>query len=664
MDLSITMRMVMVRAQAETHGTGLREVYPEHIFMGILKLPELSIEDSLSEINAKEEIKADIENVEELLKQYSIKTSEGRLHLRRALKTSPPDGDAKEAVNDLLAEASRAASGEYIWVFDILKVILQKPSPMIKSLFLAPSDFPADNEFGRNKAHKSQSIQDNEDIIPVALDKQVAAESLAKLSGRVRNMQFSLLKLVRGQDHAVRAFADGIFNAEILADTDTNRVQPKATFLFAGPPGVGKTFLAQEAAKSLGLPFRRFDMSNFSDHQAHSNLIGFNAAYRAAKPGMLSGFVQDNPNCILLFDEIEKAHLNTIQLFLQILDAGNLHDDFLDKSVSFKESVIIFTTNAGKQLYAERKAGAARVARHTILESLGTDIDPRTQSPYFPAAICSRLAQGYPILFNHLQSHDLEAIVQTEFERMADLFHRKYDVEILMDSKVAPIMLFSEGGLVDARTLRAQTELFFKNEMFKLCRLWGQDNFAEAFAKIDKIHFEVEDNFSADIKPLFQNPDNPKILLFGSGTDSEEIAERLRKMLPTYTILSTQDIDTALKTAGEEDLLFVLLEISVGSVSGINTEQKDIGGTIALFEHVPISSHNLRPINEMLGAISERLPDLPVFLLDNLSPGIDEELEMAYSQKGVRGTIILPVDSLGDFGVFTDEIERISTQVY
>ena len=92
-----------------------------------------------------------------------------------------------------------------------------------------------------------------------------------------------------------------------------------------------KTYLAEQAADTLKLPFKRFDMSSYADHQAHISLIGFAPSYKDAKPGMLTEFVKKHPHSILLLDEIEKAHLNTIQLFLQILDAGRLHDDFLDE---------------------------------------------------------------------------------------------------------------------------------------------------------------------------------------------------------------------------------------------------------------------------------------------------------------------------------------------
>ena len=129
-------------------------------------------------------------------------------------------------------------------------------------------------------------------------------------------------------------FIEGLYNAEVLSMVDEDRKRPLAVFVFAGPPGVGKTFMAELAGSFLKRPFRRFDMTGYSDHQQHMLLTGFDPSYRGAQPGILTAFVKENPKAFLLFDEIEKAHLNTIQLFYQILDSGRLEDNFLKKPLN------------------------------------------------------------------------------------------------------------------------------------------------------------------------------------------------------------------------------------------------------------------------------------------------------------------------------------------
>jgi len=262
-------------------------------------------------------------------------------------------------------------------------------------------------------------------------DEASAGETIGDLVNKLRRMRKELLRKIFGQDHAIHTFVEGLYNAEVTASIDRERTKPSAVFVFVGPPGVGKTYLAELSASFLGRPFKRFDMTGYTDHQAHSQLVGFARSYQGAHAGLLTGFVAKNPNGILLFDEIEKAHLNTIQLFYQILDAGRLEDKFTEEDVSFRDTIIIFTTNAGSMLYDNPNQAGIGVAnsayhRRTILSALEQEKNPTTGHPAFPPAICSRLGQGYPIMFNHLGINELLSICSTELNRTAGLLSKKY----------------------------------------------------------------------------------------------------------------------------------------------------------------------------------------------------------------------------------------------
>jgi hypothetical protein len=251
---------------------------------------------------------------------------------------------------------------------------------------------------------KTKSLSREAAVQRLAAWYQAVAESprLDELTERLRGLRADLLAKVFGQDHAVHAFVEGLFNAEVVAAADTMRKAPRAVFLFAGPPGVGKTYLAELGAAALDRPLKRFDMSAYSGHQQNEQLVGMSRSYQGAHPGTLTEFVEKNLNAVLLFDEIEKSHPKTILLFLQILDAGRLEDKFHERNVSFRDTTIVFTTNAGRKLYDRpnmsgvHKANAA-FHRKTILDALETEVDPLTREPFFPAAICSRLATGYPV---------------------------------------------------------------------------------------------------------------------------------------------------------------------------------------------------------------------------------------------------------------------------
>ena len=410
MEMNTAMRFVMMRAAAEAAAARTKNVGVEHVLCGLLKLAEMSAETLAPTSRHKVQIDEDIENIREWFAAHSVQTGKARATLRKMLLIEPPDVGAAAKMVPVITAADALAKkdGEgKITAFAVLQAIFNAPTPMIKAVCHIENkpETPAPTEKHTQKLNPEQG-----------------RAFLPELTDRIRTMRLSLLEAVMGQDHVVHAFAEGMFSAEVLAAADEKRKSPKAIFVFAGPPGVGKTFLAEQAAQALNMPYKRFDMSGYSDHQQHINLVGFAPSYKDAKPGVLTGFVKENPQCILLFDEIEKAHINTIHLFLQILDAGQLHDDFLDEDVYFKDTIIIFTTNAGRQLYeGDAKMSAAGLPRKTILGALETDTHPQTGKPFFPAAICSRIATGWPMMFNHLQAHNLEHISAMEFARFCDL---------------------------------------------------------------------------------------------------------------------------------------------------------------------------------------------------------------------------------------------------
>jgi cell division protease FtsH len=485
---------------------------------------------------------------------------------------------------------------------------------------------------------------------------QRGAESprLDQLTERLREMRAELLARVFGQDHAVHAFVEGLFNAEVVAGADTERRAPRAVFVFAGPPGVGKTFLAELGASHLKRPFKRFDMSAFSGHQQHEQLVGMGRSFHGAHPGTLTEFVEKNPEAVLLFDEIEKASSRTIYLFLQILDAGTLEDKFYERNVSFRDTIIIFTTNAGRSLYDKPnriglQAANAQFHRRTILDALEYEKNPETREPFFPAAICSRLATGYPVLFNHLGVNELIRVARTELSRMASLFERQYFKEVSFDDLLPVCLVLREGARVDARTLRSQTETFVKNELFKFCQLFKSDRLDDVFSKIDRIRFRLEggrSGFNAEVSALFEPPERPKVLIVADA----EMASLYEDHIGEVEWRMAESPEDSLEILANEEIDLVLLDIWLGgkTTSGLVT--------IAGFDHAPIGARSLDQGIELLRRIRERLPEMPVYLLSlpRVQPdgqqreSIDEELLMACVRAGgARGLLSSKfVDSL------------------
>ncbi len=185
-----------------------------------------------------------------------------------------------------------------------------------------------------------------------------------------------LKKVIFGQEDAVEAVASAIkLSRAGLNDPD----KPVGSFLFAGPTGVGKTELARQLANVLGVSFQRFDMSEYQERHTASRLIGAPPGYVGFdQGGLLTETVNRHPHCVLLLDEIEKAHPDIYNLLLQVMDHASLTDNN-GKKADFRNVILIMTTNAGAREASVRTVGfGTRGGEHKQDAALS-----RTFSPEF-----------------------------------------------------------------------------------------------------------------------------------------------------------------------------------------------------------------------------------------------------------------------------------------
>lgn len=175
--------------------------------------------------------------------------------------------------------------------------------------------------------------------------------------GLLDSAQVWFQQKVIGQDYAVKAVVRSIKKARagVVGLAAGQEAKPRAVFFFAGPTGVGKTFLAKKLAEYLfdtEEAFCRFDMSEFKEEHTVSKMIGAPPGYVGyEKGGELTNAVRNRPFTVVLFDEIEKAHPKIMDIFLQILDDGRLTDS-RGQTVFFTECVIVFTSNIGTRTYS------------------------------------------------------------------------------------------------------------------------------------------------------------------------------------------------------------------------------------------------------------------------------------------------------------------------
>ena len=192
----------------------------------------------------------------------------------------------------------------------------------------------------------------------------------------LRDLEKSLKRVVFGQNEAIEQLASAIKLARAgLREPE----KPIGNYLFAGPTGVGKTEVAKQLANTLGVELMRFDMSEYMEKHSVSRLIGAPPGYVGFdQGGLLTDGVDQNPHCVLLLDEIEKAHPDVFNILLQVMDNGRL-TDHNGRTVDFRNVILIMTSNAGASEQAKAAFGFGRDRR----EGEDTAAIERTFSPEF-----------------------------------------------------------------------------------------------------------------------------------------------------------------------------------------------------------------------------------------------------------------------------------------
>src|ERR1043166_6020574 len=210
-----------------------------------------------------------------------------------------------------------------------------------------------------NKRKKTIGIKEIETTI--ATMARIPPKSVSKDDAEVlKHLEQTLKRVVFGQDKAIEALSASIKLARAgLREPE----KPIGSYLFSGPTGVGKTEVAKQLAATLGVELLRFDMSEYMERHTVSRLIGAPPGYVGFdQGGLLTDGVDQHPHCVVLLDEIEKAHPDLYNVLLQIMDHGKL-TDHNGKAVNFRNVILIMTTNAGAADLARQAFGFTRNKR-------------------------------------------------------------------------------------------------------------------------------------------------------------------------------------------------------------------------------------------------------------------------------------------------------------
>ncbi len=210
-----------------------------------------------------------------------------------------------------------------------------------------------------SKRRKTIGAKEIENV--VAKIARIPPKNVSKDDAEVlKDLEKSLKRVVFGQDNAIEALSSAIKLARAgLREPE----KPIGNYLFAGPTGVGKTEVAKQLASTLGVELLRFDMSEYMEKHAVSRLIGAPPGYVGFdQGGMLTDGIDQNPHCVLLLDEMEKAHPDVYNILLQVMDHGKL-TDHNGRTTDFRNVIIIMTSNAGAAEMSKNAMGFGRESR-------------------------------------------------------------------------------------------------------------------------------------------------------------------------------------------------------------------------------------------------------------------------------------------------------------
>ena len=457
---------------------------------------------------------------------------------------------------------------------------------------------------GDISAPSAEPAQPREEEKPLPLSDQTR---------KIQNLKEALLSKVRGQRHAVETVVNGIFESKMFSALDPNRKGPLATFLFTGPSGVGKTFLATLMKECLETEMLIVDMSEYTTSVSNGR---FNGAF--GQPAVVTGFARKHPKGIILFDEVEKAHINTIHQFLQILDGARMMDNQINQEVSFRDNIIIMTTNAGQSLYADPTVlDLSNVPTQVILDALRNDINPMTREPFFPACITTRMASGKVILFNHLEPYALLQMVSDELAVQAKIFEKTAGIKVNYDPKtLAALVLYHGGGVADARSLRGLARSVMVHQLQEvIMQLMAQG--AESLDSLKEITLNIDAQQSQEVGDFFVSRERMQAVVM-TQADTGCLAAMGADLQTDFAVISNLG-EGKRRVRGVTD--YLLLDPLCG-----NEEKGQIPNDVE-----DLDSAGMR----LFDYVREFMPEIPVYILDTTGKIRSFDTLLARGAKGV-----------------------------
>jgi ATP-dependent Clp protease ATP-binding subunit ClpB len=282
--------------------------------------------------------------------------------------------------------------------------------------------------------------------------KSVSSDDKATLA----SLETDLKRVVFGQNTAIEVLSSAIkLSRAGLRDPE----KPIGNYLFSGPTGVGKTEVAKQLASIMGIPLQRFDMSEYMERHSVSRLIGAPPGYVGYEEGgYLTEAVRRKPYSVVLLDEVEKAHPDVFNVLLQVLDDGRLTDG-QGRTVDFKNTVIVMTSNLGSQLIQSMTGEGEPfdVIKGAVWQEVKTHFRPE---------FLNRIDEV--VVFHSLDQSNIESIARIQLKRLAArLAHMDLTLEIT-DNAVAKLASAGYDPVFGARPLKRAIQQQIENPVARM----------------------------------------------------------------------------------------------------------------------------------------------------------------------------------------------------
>jgi ATP-dependent Clp protease ATP-binding subunit ClpA len=305
---------------------------------------------------------------------------------------------------------------------------------------------------------------------------------------KLKNLDNQLKNEIFGQEEAINKVVDSIILSRASLST---KDKPVGSFLFAGPSGVGKTELCKQIAKNLGVPFIRFDMSEYMEMHSVAKLIGAAPGYVGYdQGGQLISAIRKTPHAVLLLDEVEKAHPNILNILLQVMDYGVLTDNSGQKA-DFKNIILIMTTNAGASQMSKNTIGFT--SNKHIAQDRTTEIK-KLLSPEFYNRLDS------VVQFNALTNEDIGKVIIKQLKNLQTHLSEKRVIMLYTNELISFITKNGFDNKMGARPIERFIETNITQHLAKEILFGKLENGGEI--KIDiidnKIHFDYLHAYKAD----------------------------------------------------------------------------------------------------------------------------------------------------------------------